>query len=140
MITYFDTSVLLKLVVEDEDGIEQAEQLWISADVAISAEIAYAEGRAALASARRARRLSAGDLGDARQAFEDLWSQLETVSMTADLIHRAGDLAEADSLRGYDAVHLAAALRVNAHVMASSDERLCAAAARHRLNVANLLG
>ncbi len=51
---------------------------------------------------------------------------------------RAADLAERDGLRGYDAVHLAAALAVHADAMASGDRRLCAAAAEHGLHVANV--
>ncbi len=46
------------------------------------------------------------------------------------LIVGAADLAEAEALRGYGAVHLAAAVTVGATVFASADSELCAAAQR----------
>lgn len=137
MITYFDTSVLVKLVVDDETGIETAHELWMTTDAAVSAELAYVEGRAALASARRSRRLNPVDHRSAREEFDGLWRQLEVVAITWALIVEAADLAESDGLRGYDAVHLAAALLVRADVIASADEQLCAAAVANGLAVAD---
>lgn len=137
MITYFDTSVLLKLVVEDEDGVGETERLWQASTVAICAEIAYAEGRAALAAAHRARRLSAGDLAQVRSSFETIWRQLHVVTISTALIAAAGDIAEDDRLRGYDAVHLAAAMTVGPDVFTSADGRLCDAASQRGFNVAN---
>ena len=58
MITYVDTSSLLKLVI-DEDGSDQAELIWDSADVLASVSLVVVEGRAALAAARRDGRLDA---------------------------------------------------------------------------------
>ncbi len=137
MITYFDTSVLLKLILDDETGVGPAQELWTDSSFAVTAEIGYVEGRAALAMAHRSQRLSGQDLDEARNSFEALWRQLEIVVITRELIRDAGDLAESDELRGYDAVHLAAALLAAADVMATADQRLCAAAAKHGLNVAN---
>lgn len=137
MITYLDTSVILKLIVDDEHGIDQTEEIWAKADVVATAEIGYAEARAALAAARRANRLSKLGLERARQEFEAIWPQLEVVEVTRELVRHAGDLAELEGLRGYDAVHLAAALRIDADVMASADRALCQAAARHGRAIAN---
>ena len=55
------------------------------------------------------------------------------------LIVDAADLAEAEALRGYDAVHLAAAVTVGATVFTSADSELCAAAQRRGLHIANPL-
>jgi hypothetical protein len=48
-------------------------------------------------------------------------------------------LAGREALRGYGAVHLAAALAVRADVVASADGDLCEAARRNGLHVANPL-
>ena len=48
-------------------------------------------------------------------------------------------LAEHEALRGYDAVHLGAALLVGATVFSSADTHLCGAAARRGLHIANPL-
>jgi len=61
------------------------------------------------------------------------------VEITEDLIARASDLTEREALRGYDAIHLAAALTVHAHVLTSADADLCEAAQRRGLHVANPL-
>jgi predicted nucleic acid-binding protein len=73
VITYFDTSSLLKLVI-DEVGSEQAGLIWDTAG---------------------------------------------------------------EALRGYDAVHLAAALFMEARILTSADTDMCAAASRRGLHVAN---
>ena len=80
--------------------------------VLASAAIAYAELRAALVAAYRDRRLSPRRLANAKAALETLWSGTSPLWIDADLIREAGDLAEALALRGYDAVHLAAARRL----------------------------
>lgn len=108
MIAYFDTSALIPLVVE-EPGSEAASRLWDGAERVVTVRIAYPEGRAALARARRLDRLASRAYRAALAAFEDLWAQLDRVEITAALAQRAGDLAERLALRGYDAVHLAAA-------------------------------
>jgi uncharacterized protein len=136
VITYFDTSVLLKLILDDEQGVAIADDLWMSADVAITVEIAWAEARAALAAAHRARRLTKAELIAAKEGLDEIWAQLAVVAVTTDLVRHAGDLAEANRLRGYDAVHLAAALRINADVVASADHALTEAARAHGRNAA----
>jgi hypothetical protein len=52
VITYVDTSTLLKLVI-DEDGSERVELIWNSADVLASASMLVVEARAALAAGCR---------------------------------------------------------------------------------------
>jgi predicted nucleic acid-binding protein len=45
--------------------------------------------------------------------LEDLYAQLRTVTIDEPLARQAGDLAAHHALRGYDAVHLACALRLH---------------------------
>ena len=122
-----DTSVLVKLVV-DEPGSEAAAEVWDEADVVGAVRIGHVEVRAALAAARRAGRLTARQLGAAKNALSGLWSQLVVVEVTEALVLSAGDLAETAALRGYDAVHLAGALALGADVVATADRELADAA------------
>ncbi len=137
MITYIDTSVLLKLLVDDEAGADAAQRLWLESDFVMCAEIGYAEARAALAAARRAGRLDAAGLSIAKDELNALWAQVDVVPVTKALVVAAGDLAEDQGLRGDDAVHLAAALTGLATVLATADTQLLAAARRNQLDVSN---
>ena len=139
MITYIDTSVLLKLLVDDEVGTEPAQRLWLESDFVVCAEIGYAEARAALASARRGGRLDSDELSTAKAELDTLWSQLDVVPVTTELVRVAGDLAELEGMRGYDAVHLAAALASKATVVATADSHLLSAAQHRGLDVSNPL-
>jgi len=139
VITYVDTSVLLKLLLDDEAGAEAAERLWLESEFVVCAEIGYAEARAALASARRSARLDGRALSIAKGELETLWAQVDVVPVTTEVVLAAGDLAEVEGLRGYDAVHLAAAIAANVAVFAGADDELLAAARRRRFDVANPL-
>jgi predicted nucleic acid-binding protein len=138
VITYVDTSSLLKLVI-DEDGSERTELIWDSADALASVGLVVVEGRAALAAAHRGGRLGASQHRKARDEFAGLVDELTIVEVTEELIEAAADLAENEGLRGYDAVHLAAALTVEATVLTSADTALCDAAERCGLHVSNPL-
>jgi uncharacterized protein len=139
VITYVDTSVLVKLLVEDEIGGEAAERLWLDSDYLVCADIGYAEARAALASAHRSGRLEDLALGVAKAELEVLWDQIDVVSVTAVLVRAAADLAEAENLRAYDAVHLAAAIAAQATVVSTADAQLLDAARRRHFDVSNPL-
>lgn len=64
---------------------------------------------------------------------------LHLVEVTEDLVESAAQLAETEALRGYDAVHLAAAVFVGAVVLTSADRALCEAAERQGLHIADPL-
>ncbi len=137
MITYVDTSVLLKLLVDDEAGSDAAQRLWLDSQYVVCADIGYVEARAALAAAARAGRIGSEGHAIARAELEGLWRQVDRVLVNSALMIAAADLAESEGLRGYDAVHLAAAFAANATVMATADKQLLAAAARNGLDTAN---
>jgi uncharacterized protein len=94
-----------------------AAELWNSVHPAAASVLAYPEGRAALAAARRGGRLTkvrhARALGD----FEGLYRELTSIGVDDDLVHQAGQLAEELDLRGYDAVHLATAMELGDDVV-----------------------
>lgn len=136
MIAYFDTSMLVKLLVDDEAYRPAAERIWLDADYVVCAEISYVEARAALAAAQRSSRLDAPKMQTAKNQFEALWQQVSVVAVDTALVQAAGDIAELDGLRGYDAVHLAAAVVARATVVASADRQLVGAARNRGFAVA----
>ena len=136
MITYVDTSVLIKLLVE-EHGSPEAAQLWDRADTLATCRLTYVEATAALAAAHRAKRLDDDAERTSRRGLEHLWDQCYVIEIDEAVASQAALLARAEQLRGYDAVHLAAALSIHATVMASADRDLCRAAAARGLHVAD---
>jgi predicted nucleic acid-binding protein len=102
--------------------------------------LAYPEARAALAQAERLDHLTARQLREAVTEFESLFEEIELVEVDDVLARRAGDLAEVRQLRGFDAVHLAAADRVRDPnvVVIAGDGALLEAAAAEGLAVAEL--
>jgi uncharacterized protein len=99
--------------------------------------LAAVEMIAAITRRERAGSLSAGDAATARTAFRhDLTTEYQVVEVTEALIERAMALAEAHGVRGYDAVQLAAALEVNALLVASGLPPLLLISADAELNAA----
>lgn len=136
-LVYFDSSALVKLVVE-ESGSELVAALWDGCDTPLSSRLAYPEVRAALAAAGRNHDLEKDDLAGAERAWEDFWESTRPVELTPAIERSAGALAKLHALRGADAVHLASALAVpTPHlILAAWDRRLHVAAASERLAVA----
>jgi predicted nucleic acid-binding protein len=137
LIAYFDTSSLVPLLVE-EAGSKRANLLWDEADHITGIRLVYAEGCAALAMATRLGRLSERELRTAVTGLDALYQQIDIVEVSDHLVRRAGVLAEVHSLRGYDAVHLAAAeiLSEEDTVFVAGDGPLCLAAKNLGLAVA----
>jgi hypothetical protein len=118
--------------VISEVGSELASELWAIPHPGISSILAYPEGRAALATARRGARLTATAHGRALEDFESLHGELSLIGIDVQLAREAGELAEQFALRGYDAVHLASALSAGeAITLVSWDEDLRRAAAHN---------
>lgn len=128
-IVYFDSSALVKLLV-NEEGTEVVAQLWDGCDAALSSRIAYPEVRAALAAAGRNHTLTKAGLASALRLWEEFWSAVRPVELRAEVERHAGELAQRHALRGADAVHLASAMTVPSSelVVAVWDRRLHAGA------------
>jgi predicted nucleic acid-binding protein len=136
VIVYFDTSALLKLLIEEEES-DKAAALWLTADAVDAARIAYPESRAALAAAVRARRLSDHDHDAAVGQLRRRWRQLNVVDLDQELAETAGDLAQRHALRALDAIHLASALAGGRRTLVATwDARLAQAASDAGLAVA----
>lgn len=132
---YFDTSAFVKLLVA-EAGSEDAARLWDAADAIASSRLLYPETAAALAAARRARRLTDRQHRDAKALLEEMWAAIHPVEVSAAVAESTASLAERCALRGYDAVHLASALAVRAEVLVASDAALATAALKAGVPVA----
>jgi predicted nucleic acid-binding protein len=134
---YFDSSALVKLVVE-ETGSDLAAELWDGCDAAVASRLAYPEVRAALAAARRNHRLADHDLDAAENTSDGYWAAVRPVELTAAVQEHAGRLARIHALGGADAVHLASALAIGdpGLVVAVWDRRLHAGALAAGLRVA----
>lgn len=117
-----------------------AARLWRDIYPAASSILAYPEGRAALAAARRLDRLGGEEHREALRVFEELYAELTTVGVDQELAARAGSYAEDLGLRGYDAVHLTTALELGDEevVLVTWDRGLARAAERVGLGVAGL--
>lgn len=120
-----------------EEGSEAAAELWSRADPAAASILAYPEGRAALAAAKRGGRLTKAGHTQALRDFENLRNELISIGVDESLARRAGELAEEHRLRGYDAVHLATALEFDDDVvLVTWDADLQLATKRAGLSVA----
>lgn len=141
MIVYFDTSALVPLLVE-ESSTSLCGDLWDSADEVVTTRLTYVESSAALAMGLRLGRITGRDHNGARRRLSDLWQEIAVVELDEELMGSAGDAARAHGLRGYDAVHFAAALSVDADdlVAASGDRDLLRAWRHASLAVANTHG
>ena len=127
----------MKLVVV-EDGSELAAELWNGTHPAASSILAYPEGRAALAAARRLDRLGEDEHHKALADFEGLYADLATIGVDQELAVCVGKYAEDLGLRGYDSVHLATALELGDDevVLVTWDQDLAQAAEQIGLGVA----
>ena len=110
MILYLDTSALVKLFFR-EPGSERVADLVGQANSVVTSQVAYAESCSALARRKRDKRLTYDEFETARKQLDELWPQLNTILI--DEI-RAGELAIKHVIRGFDAIHLAAALELRA--------------------------
>lgn len=109
MILYLDTSALVKLYVDEL--WTSVTRLWVDAATrVVTARVAYAEARAAFARLARAGTLSPTELRVTTRQLDEEWSTYGVVEVGEAVVRRAGSLAERHALRGYDAIHLAAAL------------------------------
>lgn len=121
MIAYLDTSALVKLFFL-EAGSELVIDLVKKADSVITSQVTYAESCAALARRKREKRLTAREFQRARKNLEDLWPEMNTI-LVAEL--RAGELAIKHVIRGFDAIHLAAAMEIRTNAGKDIDVLFC---------------
>lgn len=137
MILYLDTSSLVKLYLEEiyADSV----RLWVGeAEVIATSCIAYPEAMSALARRYREGDLDKTGFGQVRNALIKQWPEFAVFDL--DEI-AAGNLAVKHGLRGFDAIHLEAAIAARtqsvdiAIAFSSFDTQLNTAAEAEGFNV-----
>jgi predicted nucleic acid-binding protein len=108
MIIYADTSALVKLFVT-ENHSKATRNILQSAQALGTGLLTLAELGAAFARGAKGGLLSESEAQEARQRLHVVWPTWIHITMSHDLALRAESLAWDHTLRGYDAVHLAAA-------------------------------
>jgi predicted nucleic acid-binding protein len=128
MICYFDTSAFVPLLV-CEPGTDIAARLWGEADRVVSSRLLYVETAAALAQAERLGKVSRSAHRIALTQLDTLYAGLDVMAVTDRVVASAATLARRLALRGYDAVHCAAAQLLASPdlVVASGDQKVLSA-------------
>src|SRR5262249_57496100 len=92
-----------------EGGSKGVIDLVGKADSVITSQVAYAECCSALARRKRDKRLTEEEFETAKTKLDEMWPQLDTILVDE---MKAGELAIKHVIRGFDAIHLAAALEL----------------------------
>ena len=109
MILYFDSSALVKRYVEEQGSSDVLD--WMDdSELNGTVLVTRAEVAAAITRAVRRQVVSQEDARQFLELFHKEWRNYTRLPITEALVARADALACEHNLRGYDAVHLAAAL------------------------------
>ena len=139
---YFDSSALIKRFVV-EAGSKRVEALIAAEPPPATSKVAYAEVHAGLARKLREGGLTPAAHRSASRTFDADWPAYVRVELTDPLLILVRDLVKRLPLRGFDAIHLASALRLRDQIgdeilFVASDERLLAAASSEGLATADV--
>jgi predicted nucleic acid-binding protein len=141
-VIYLDTSALIKRFV-NEKGSPLVQSIVQRTGAIATAKIAYAEIFAGLTRKLREGNLSKAQYALACRQFESDWHAYLRVELEDDILLLARDLIQRRPLRGFDAVHLASALRLKIALgekvtFAAADGRLLKAAEGENLEPLNV--
>lgn len=127
MKTFFDSSAFVKRYIE-ETGSQDVEALYMTATGLALSVVCIPEVISALNRRIRERDLSRRQYETAKgNMFEDA-RDAEIVNITPDVISTCITVLEATAVRAMDALHVACAVRWEAEIFVSADERQIAAA------------
>lgn len=128
MIIYLDTSALVPLLIE-EPTTAACRDVWDQAEVVLATPLGYVEAAAALAMAERMGRIAPELRASCQTRLERLWESVHVLEIDESVMRRAAAIAVQHGLRGYDAMHCAAASSANDDVLVavSGDRDLLAA-------------
>jgi len=134
MITYFDTSSLLKFIIK-EIGSEENLDIWNFSDEKVCSQLTRTEMHSALMRKVREGSISASAMRARLNAMDKLFADVVLVDITSEVIDASCELVKELPLKSADAIHLATALMVRADLFSSSDKKLCAAASESGIAV-----
>lgn len=126
----------------EEPGSATARARWPTTERVFTSRVAYAEVHAALARKYRDGDLSRAGFRASAAGFEAEWLAYDQILVGAATLADVRRLVQRRALRGFDAIHLAAALWLRRELGEAiefwvSDERLETAARLERLTVVN---
>ncbi len=129
----------MKLYVR-EAGTDETRVRLDGATLVATSPVAYPEARAALARRQREAAFTRRALARVVAALDRDLGRFVVIELSARVAKRAGELAERRALRGFDAIHLASALEVEALTGATPsfccfDDRLREAASAEGLSI-----
>ncbi len=135
MILYADTSSLVKLYVE-ETGSDYVRKCLQKADIVATCRIALPEMLSALTRRFNNHQIEPDTFDLLVKAVRADWRHIVALDVDE---HPAADLVQRYGLRGYDAVHLACAIKLAAReqlnlIFSSFDQQLVQAASAEGLN------
>jgi predicted nucleic acid-binding protein len=138
---YADSSAIVKRYYA-ELGSDLLKSRWVTIDRIFTSRVAYSEIHAALARKARDGELSRDSFRTAAAAFEQEWLAFDHILVDEATLKDVRSLVRRHPLRGFDAIHLSAALWLRAELRHpiefwASDQRLEAAAKRERFTVVN---
>lgn len=134
MITYFDTSSLLKFIIK-EIGSEENLNIWNFSDEKVCSQLTRTEMHSALMRKVREGSISASAMRARLNAMDKLFADVVLVDITSEVIDASCELVKEFPLKSADAIHLATALMVRADLFSSSDKKLCSAASESGIAV-----
>jgi predicted nucleic acid-binding protein len=109
LILYFDSSALVKRYVEEQGSSDVLD--WMDdSDLNGTVLVTRVEVAAAITRAMRMQYVSREDTRKFLDKFHQEWGSIQHLPVSETLVARADALACEHNLRGYDAIHLAAAL------------------------------
>lgn len=134
MITYFDTSSLLKFIIR-EIGSEETRNIWRLSNEKVCSHLTRTEMHSALMRKVREGNVPASAVPAYLGALDKLFADVILIDITSDVIDASCELVKEFPLKSADAIHLATALMVRADLFSSSDKKLCAAASESGIAV-----
>jgi predicted nucleic acid-binding protein len=134
MITYFDSSSLLKFVIK-EIGSEENLNIWNLSDEKVCSQLTRTEMHSALMRKVREGSVSVSAVRGRLDEMDKLFADVILVDITSEVIDASCELVKTLPLKSADAIHLATALMVRADLFSSSDKKLCTAASESGIAV-----
>ena len=134
MITYFDSSSLVKFVIT-EIGSKQNLNIWNLSSEKVTSQLARTEMHSTLMRRVREGSVPASAVPAHLGALDRLFADVILIDITSDVIDASCELVKEFPLKSADAIHLATALMVRADLFSSSDKKLCAAASESGIAV-----
>ena len=128
----------MALLLGARPGHAAVESVWRDADEVATVHVAPVEVRAALIGERAGGRLRPARFEAAKMLWARMWEAMAVVLADEALVAAACQAAERHRLRGYDAIHLAAASQAGCDLFVCSDGKLLGAARASGLTILDL--